>query len=183
MMKTVKILAVIDMQKDFTTGVLGNPQTAAAADAVAEKIRAYKAQFPGVPVVYTMDTHTEEYLDTQEGKNLPVVHCVKGTDGWQLDPKVAEVINEKDIMVEKPAFGAVDLAEYVRQAAGDIEKIGSIELVGVCTDICVISNAMILKAAFAEIPLTVDSKCCAGVSPESHDNALKAMEVCQIKIV
>lgn len=179
----MKILAVIDMQKDFTTGVLGNPQTAAAADAVSEKIRAYRAAFPDVPVVCTMDTHTEDYLDTQEGKNLPVVHCVKGTDGWQLDPKVAEVISDKDIMVEKPAFGAVDLAEYVRQAAGGIEKIESIELVGVCTDICVISNAMILKAAFPEIPLIVDSKCCAGVSPESHENALKAMAVCQIKIV
>lgn len=179
----MKILAVIDMQKDFTTGVLGNPQTAAAADTVAEKIRAYKAENPDTPVVYTMDTHTEDYLNTQEGKNLPVVHCVKGTDGWQLDPKVAEVISDRDIMVEKPSFGSVNLAEYIIRAAVGIEKIESIELVGVCTDICVISNAMILKAEFPEIPIIVDSKCCAGVTPESHENALKAMAACQIKIV
>ena len=181
-MKTVKILVVIDMQKDFTTGVLGNPQTAAAANAVSEKIKAYKANHPDIPVVYTMDTHTENYLDTQEGKNLPVVHCVKGTDGWQLDPKVAQVISDKDIMVEKPSFGSSELADYIRQAANG-ENIESIELVGVCTDICVISNAMILKAAFPEVPLIVDGKCCAGVTPESHENALKAMSACQIKTV
>lgn len=187
----MKVLVVIDMQKDFTTGVLGNAETAAIAKKVAEKIKAYKAENPGVPVIYTMDTHDNDYLNTQEGKKLPVPHCIKNTPGWELDTAVAKVIDKNnDICVEKTTFGAADLAGYVETADNIIWDISSlpqtmdtIEIVGVCTDICVISNAMILKAAFPEIPIIIDSNCCAGVTPESHETALKAMAACQIEIL
>lgn len=186
----MKVLVIIDIQKDFTTGVLGNPQTAAAAEKAAKKIRKFKAQYPRVPVIYTMDTHDENYLNTQEGQKLPIVHCVKGTDGWNLDEAVKEEIDSSDLCVEKNTFGAKDIAEYIKKAR-DIgsslgtfsENIEAIEIAGVCTDICVISNAMIIKAFFPQTTIVVDSECCGGVTVESHENALKAMEACQIDVV
>lgn len=175
----MKLLVVIDMQKDFIDGVLGNNETAAVAAPVAEKIKAYKAENPDVPVIYTMDTHYENYMDTLEGKNLPVPHCIENTEGWQLDKQVAEVIGEDAVMVKKLTFGAIDLPDIIKEKFGTPD---SIELIGVCTDICVISNAMLLKAAFPNVPIAVDAKCCAGVAVESHNNALSAMKVCQIEV-
>ena len=172
----MKVLVVIDMQKDFTTGVLGNPQTAAVTKPVAEKIRDFVKNEPDGLVIATMDTHTEDYLNTQEGRNLPVKHCVRGTDGWQLEPAVQEALPENAVIVEKVTFGATRLPEII----GTGRKIEEFQMVGVCTDICVISNAMILKAAFPEVPVRVIPACCAGVTPESHDNALAAMRMCQI---
>ena len=177
----MKVLIVIDMQNDFTTGVLGNPQTAAVTANVVKKINEFRKSEKDGRIIATLDTHTEDYMNTQEGKNLPVVHCVRGTDGWKLDERIEAVRAEGDIMVEKPAFGSAELPAVIRKAAGgkDIEEI---EFIGVCTDICVISNAMIVKAAFPEVPIVINSECCAGVTPQSHENALSAMAVCQMKI-
>ena len=172
----MKVLVVVDMQKDFTTGVLGNPETAAVVGPVAEKIRAFRESEPDGLIVATLDTHTEAYMETQEGKNLPVPHCIKGTDGWQLDAAVAEALGDNARLTEKVTFGAVHLPEVI----GKEQDITEIQLIGVCTDICVISNAMILKAAFPEVPVVVYADCCAGVTPESHENALAAMRACQI---
>ena len=142
--------------------------------AVAEKIRQYREA--GNLVVFTRDTHGEDYLDTQEGQNLPVIHCVEGTSGWEISPQLPV---ENARIINKPSFGSLELADYV----ASFEQIGSIELVGLCTDICVISNALLLKATLPEVPIYVDAACCAGVTPESHENALKAMEACQIKVM
>ncbi|MCD7732090.1 MAG: cysteine hydrolase [Oscillospiraceae bacterium] len=166
-------LIVIDMQNDFIDGALGTAEAVSIVPNVKKKVSEYLAS--GGTVIYTRDTHTEDYLSTQEGKNLPVVHCVRGTEGWEI---ADGVYAEGSTVVDKPSFGSTELPKVL---AG-IPNLESIELVGLCTDICVISNAMILKAAFPEVPITVDSSCCAGVSPESHENALKAMAVCQIKI-
>lgn len=173
----MEILVVIDMQKDFIDGALGNAETAAVVDNVVRKIEAYKKARPEIPVVYTLDTHFENYMETQEGRNLPVPHCIRGTEGWELDDRVKKAIGENGIAVEKNTFGAVDLAEIIKEKIGVPEKI---TLIGVCTDICVISNAMLLKAAFTEVPIAVDAECCAGVTPQSHSNALKALLPCQI---
>ncbi|MCD7847814.1 MAG: cysteine hydrolase [Oscillospiraceae bacterium] len=169
----MKTLIVIDMQNDFIDGALGTAEAVAIVPNVKKKVSEYLSS--GGTVIYTRDTHTEDYLSTQEGKNLPVVHCVKGTPGWEIADRVYA---DGCQVVDKPSFGSTELPGVL---AG-IPNLESIELVGLCTDICVISNAMILKAAFPEIPMTVDSSCCAGVTPESHENALKAMAVCQIKI-
>ena len=150
-----KLLVVVDMQKDFIDGALGTGEAVKILEPVKEKIRKAKAQ--GTDIVFTKDTHYKDYLMTQEGRKLPVPHCVKGTEGWELDR------------------GLLELA----QKAGYEE----IELIGLCTDICVISNAMILKAALPEAVVRVDSSCCAGVTPESHRNALEAMKVCQIEVI
>ncbi|MCM1112580.1 MAG: cysteine hydrolase [Muribaculum sp.] len=170
----MKILVVVDMQKDFIDGALGTKEAQAIVPKVVQKIR----EFDGM-VVATRDTHQSDYLTTQEGRNLPVEHCIEGTDGWQIHPKVAALLTEEP--VNKPAFGSVELGERLRQF-GEREKIESITLIGLCTDICVISNAMILKAALPEVPVIVDAECCAGVSPESHLRALEAMKVCQIQL-
>lgn len=170
----MKILVVVDMQKDFIDGALGTKEAQAIVPKVVQKIR----EFDGM-VVATRDTHQSDYLTTQEGRNLPVEHCIEGTDGWQIHPKVAALLTEEPL--NKPAFGSVELGERLRQF-GEREKIESITLIGLCTDICVISNAMILKAALPEVPVIVDAECCAGVSPESHLRALEAMKVCQIQM-
>ena len=170
----MKILIVIDMQNDFIDGALGTPEAVEIVPAVAEKIRQYREA--GNLVVFTRDTHGEDYLDTQEGQNLPVIHCVEGTSGWEISPQLPV---ENARIINKPSFGSLELADYV----ASFEQIDSIELVGLCTDICVISNALILKAAVPETPIAVDPACCAGVSPESHDNAIAAMKVCQIDIL
>ncbi len=170
----MKVLIVVDMQNDFIDGALGTEEAKAIVPKVAQKIRT----FPG-SVLYTRDTHEENYLDTQEGHNLPVPHCIRGTKGWALHPDIQAFAKEEQI-VDKPSFGSLDLPLAIRKLAGvDIE---SITLVGLCTDICVISNAMILKAAFPEVPIEVDAACCAGVTVDSHRNALDAMRACQIGI-
>lgn len=170
----MKILAVIDMQNDFIDGALGTKEAVQIVERVKRKADQYLAA--GDTVVYTRDSHTSEYLNTQEGKNLPVIHCVKGTAGWEISDKVYV---EGCHVIDKPSFGSFELAEYV----ADMDEAEEIELIGLCTDICVISNAMILKAKLPEIPITVDASCCAGVTPESHENALAAMKMCQIRIV
>ncbi len=170
-----KILIVVDMQRDFIDGSLGTKE----AQQIVEKVRKKIESFDG-EICCTKDTHLSNYLETQEGKNLPVLHCIKGTQGWEMEPSIERAAREKGArFFEKNTFGSLELAHELAKE-GQIE---SIELVGLCTDICVISNAMILKAAFPEIPIAADSSCCAGVTPKSHENALKSMEMCQIRIV
>ena len=171
----MKILVVIDMQNDFIDGALGTKEAQAIVPKVAEKIKNFDGK-----VFYTRDTHDEKYLETQEGKNLPVPHCIRGTEGWQIR-KELDALRKTD-PIDKETFGSTDLAADLLALHED-EEIGSITLVGLCTDICVISNALLAKAALPEVPITVDASCCAGVTPESHENALKAMEICQIDIV
>lgn len=182
----MKILIMIDMQNDFLTGVLGNGQTAAVVPAVCEKVRRYLAESKA-PLIYTMDTHVENYLSTQEGRNLPVTHCIKDSHGWQLDSRLKAITDsqpERTVKIEKGTFGAENLPECVKDISQQYgEEIEEIELVGVCTDICVISNAMLLKAFFPETLITVDSSCCAGVTPQSHQNALEAMKMCHIRVI
>lgn len=173
----MKVLIVVDMQNDFTTGALGNPETSAVVDRVADYINKFRAENPDGKIIATLDTHYENYMETQEGKNLPVPHCIRGTDGWKLVPEIDEITTDC-IRLEKITFGAVDLPF----AVGRDENIQEIQLVGVCTDICVISNAMIIKSAFPEVPVKVIADCCAGVTPESHRIALDAMKMCQIII-
>lgn len=167
-----RLLVVVDMQRDFIDGSLGTKEAQAIVPKVAEKIREY--QNAGDQVVFTFDTHYENYLETQEGKRLPVKHCIKGTEGWELDKALQDFKGE---YFEKPSFGSRELAQWAEK--GDFS---SIELVGLCTDICVISNALLLKAYLPETPVSVDASCCAGVSPESHNNALEAMKMCQIDV-
>lgn len=169
----MKLLIVVDMQKDFIDGALGTSQAVAIVPKVREKIEAYRAA--GDMVIFTRDTHGENYLTTQEGRNLPVVHCVKGTPGWEI---AAELPVGDSAVVDKPTFGSVSLAHRVAR----LEGLEAIELVGLCTDICVISNALLLKATLPELPISVDAACCAGVTPESHKNALAAMKMCQIAV-
>lgn len=168
-----RLLIVVDMQKDFIDGALGSAEAQAIVPRVAQKIRQYRQT--GDEVVFTLDTHTEQYMDTMEGKKLPVIHCVKGTPGWELCGELAEFEGKR---FEKPTFGCTELADYA--AAGTYD---SVELIGLCTDICVISNAMLIKARIPDTPIQVDAACCAGVTPESHENALRAMEMCHIDIV
>lgn len=168
-----KLLIVVDMQKDFIDGTLGTKEAEAIVPNVKKKIEEYEAA--GDEVAFTLDTHETAYLDTQEGKNLPVIHCIKGTEGWELAPSLKEFQGKQ---FEKNTFGSADLGEYVKG-----REYESIELIGLCTDICVISNALLIKAFLPETPILVDSSCCAGVTPESHGNALDAMKMCQIKVV
>lgn len=169
-----KVLVVVDMQKDFIDGALGTKEAAAIVDNVAEAVRTFDGE-----VIFTRDTHHDDYMETQEGRNLPVPHCIKGTDGWQLDRKLQVLRPDSAKIFDKPTFGSVALAEYLK-ADGEIE---SVTLVGLCTDICVISNALVLKAYMPETEIRVIERCCAGVTPQSHANALEAMKMCQIKIV
>lgn len=173
----MKVLIVVDMQNDFIDGALGTPEAVAIVPAVTEKIRTFDGR-----VIFTRDTHTEDYLSTQEGRKLPVVHCVRGTPGWSLADAIEAARDEKTMHIfDKPTFGSTALAEAL-QALNTLDPIESVELCGLCTDICVISNAMLLKAALPETPIRVDAACCAGVTPESHRNALKAMQMCHIEI-
>ena len=170
-----KVLIVVDMQRDFVDGALGTAEAQAIVAGVVNKIDSFDGD-----VIVTYDTHTEDYMLTSEGKNLPVPHCIKGTDGWELDSAVQSVVDKKRATVfEKPTFGSTALAEYVKDNYGDDV---SIELVGLCTDICVVSNALLLKATLPEAVISVDSSCCAGVTPESHDAALTTMKMCQINV-
>ena len=163
------ILIVVDMQNDFIDGTLGTKEAVAIVPKVEEKIRIFEGK-----VFFTRDTHETYYLETQEGKNLPVVHCIKGTPGWELDKALQGYEGRR---FEKPTFGSKELAEWVAS-----QKFESVELIGLCTDICVISNALLLKAYMPEMPVSVDASCCAGVTPTIHNNALEAMKMCQIAI-
>ncbi|MBR1912233.1 MAG: cysteine hydrolase [Treponema sp.] len=169
----MKLLIVIDMQNDFIDGALGTKEAVAIVDNVAKKIADWKAA--GGMVVFTRDTHQQNYLQTQEGKNLPVVHCVEGTAGWQISDRLD--VGDSRIF-NKPSFGSMELADF----AATVPELAEIELVGLCTGICVISNAMILKAKLPEVPIAVDARCCACVTPESHETALNAMKLCQIAV-
>jgi len=172
-----KILIVVDMQKDFVDGVLGSKEAVAIVDNVVKKIENFDGD-----IIVTYDTHPENYMETQEGKNLPVPHCIKDTDGWKLDLKVQAAIDKKNYkVIEKPTFGSTELPEYIKLTYNPdgIE----IELIGLCTDICVVSNALLMKANFLETKVSVDASCCAGVTPESHDAALKTMKMCQVNVI
>ena len=171
-----KILIVVDMQNDFIDAALGTAEAVAIVDAVKEKIRSY----PVEDVIATMDTHPENYLETQEGKNLPVTHCVKGTEGWKIRPDIAELLEGAKIY-EKPTFGSTALAGDLK-ALSEKEEI-ELEIIGLCTDICVVSNALLLKAFMPEVKITVDATCCAGVTPESHRAALTTMKFCQVNVI
>ena len=170
-----RVLVVVDMQNDFITGSLGTQEAQAIVPRVVEKIRTFPGQ-----VYFTQDTHGQDYLETQEGKNLPVPHCIRGTWGWELEPQVEAVRTSTPI--EKPSFGSKGLADVLKARNTYDGPLEEIQLVGLCTDICVISNALLLKAFLPEVPISVDAGCCAGVTPESHSRALDAMEACQIRI-
>lgn len=167
-------LIVVDMQKDFIDGALGTRE----AEAIVAKVRDKAEHFKG-KVIFTRDTHQPDYLQTQEGKNLPVPHCIRGTAGWQIDAGLPEA--EAFAVIDKPSFGSVELGELLRDEY-QREPIGRVTLVGLCTDICVISNALLVKAFLPETEIVVDASCCAGVTPESHQRALQAMKGCQIRI-
>lgn len=177
----MELLIMIDMQNDFTTGVLGNKRTAAVTANVCRELDKYKKS--GLPLIYTMDTHGDDYMDTQEGKNLPVPHCIEGTDGWELPSAIKDAVSDMStIMIKKNTFGAKELPKEVGTLLSIYPTITEVKFIGVCTDICVISNAMLLKAFFPELKITVKKTCCAGVTPESEENALRAMKSCQITV-
>jgi nicotinamidase-related amidase len=170
-----KILIVIDMQKDFVDGALGTKEAEAIVPAVVKKIESY----PPEDVFFTKDTHQTDYMQTQEGKNLPVEHCIEGTPGWELDTAVAKVQRGSRV-INKPTFGSTDLVDVIEGIASHEEV--ELELIGLCTDICVVTNALLLKAAMPEIAISVDANCCAGVTPEKHKAALETMRSCQIYV-
>ena len=171
----MKYLIVVDMQNDFITGSLGTKEAEAILPKVIDKVK----DFDGT-VVYTKDTHGKDYMTTQEGKNLPVEHCIEGTWGWELAGEL-EVLSKPNKVFNKPTFGSLELAKYLVEE-NEKETIEEIELCGLCTDICVISNAFVIKASLTEVPVSVDASCCAGVTPESHLNALAAMKICQVAV-
>lgn len=166
----MKTLVVVDMQNDFITGSLGTKEAEAIVPKVREKIA--EAIANGDNVIFTQDTHYENYLETQEGKNLPVEHCIEGTPGWKIHP---DIIVKNTIIIVKNTFGSQTLPNYV--------KTSEVELVGLCTGICVLSNAILLKAFNTELKVTVDASCCACVTPESHKTALEAMKLCQVNVI
>lgn len=192
----MKFLIVVDMQKDFIDGALGSPEAQAIVGKVKEKIQQYKDN--GDVVIYTMDTHTDDYLDTMEGKKLPVKHCIKGTEGWYIDESLG-VDYENDYIVEKPTFGILTMGDLFGRAYGDYvqshlpddykdgdeinyPEVDQFEFVGLCTDICVISNVLIAKATF-QVPVAVDASCCAGVTPDKHKAALEVMKSCLVDVI
>ena len=174
-----KILIAVDLQNDFIDGALGTKEAEAIVPAAAARIREWREA--GAEIFATLDTHEANYMETREGKKLPVPHCIRGTEGWQLNPVIREALGDCTI-VEKPTFGSVRLPELVREKIGSGED-ATIELIGLCTDICVVSNALLLKAAFPEAEIQVSNNCCAGVTPEKHRAALETMASCQIEIL
>lgn len=170
-----KAVVVVDMQNDFIDGSLGTKEAQEMLPRLIAKLQKVAAN-DDTELIFTMDTHGENYLSTQEGKNLPVEHCIKGTQGWQITEELAEFVKQAIAVVEKPTFGSMDIIKWLKGA-------DEVELVGLCTDICVISNALLIKAAYPETVVSVDAACCAGVTPESHKNALEAMKMCQIKVL
>ena len=189
----MEVLVVVDMQNDFIDGALGTKEAQNIVCSVVEKISEFDGEavsivpkvadkiknFKGM-VLATRDTHEENYLNTQEGTNLPVQHCIRDTRGWELNDEIASLIDGNPI--DKPTFGSVELGKRL-VALNEQMGIDKITFVGLCTDICVISNAILVKAFLPEVPIEVDASCCAGVTPESHERALRAMESCQITIV
>ena len=169
-----KAIVVVDMQNDFIDGVLGTAEAQEMLPRVTAKLTAARAE--GTAIIFTMDTHGADYLTTQEGQKLPVPHCIRGTAGWEIAPALQPFVRAAAAVIEKPAFGATALPDALKDY-------DAIELVGLCTDICVISNALLLKAFYPEKSISVDASCCAGVTPESHANALAAMRMCQVGIV
>lgn len=169
-----KILVVVDMQNDFIDGSLGTKEAVEIVPFVREKIENFEGR-----VIFTRDTHFEDYMETQEGKKLPVKHCIKGTDGWEIRDELKILCSTDPI--DKVTFGSVELGELLVDI-NENEGIESVTFVGLCTDICVISNVLLTKAYIPEVKIIVDAKCCAGVTPESHKGALEAMKVCQIEI-
>lgn len=169
-----KILVVVDMQNDFVTGSLGSKEAVAIVPKVVEKVKNFDGE-----IYYTMDTHSENYMETQEGHLLPVEHCISDSEGWQLIPELHNLLHGK-LFFLKRTFGSQELAIILAKKEAKIE---SIELIGLCTDICVVSNALLLKAFMPEIPIIVDSSCCAGVTPEKHEAALETMRSCQIHVI
>ena len=178
-MKDRKILVAVDLQNDFIDAALGTAEARAIVPAAAARIREMREA--GADIIATLDTHGKDYMQTQEGKRLPVPHCIRGTDGWQLNPEIREALGDC-MLVEKPSFGSLRLPELIRERTGPEEHL-TIELLGLCTDICVVSNALLLKAAFPEATVQVNSACCAGVTPEKHRAALETMASCQIDIL
>ena len=171
-----KILIVVDMQKDFVDGALGTKEAQSIVPKVAEKIRGFDGS-----IFATLDTHGADYMETSEGRHLPVPHCIRGTEGWRLQKDVADALEEKGYMpVEKHTFGSVRLPELLRELLKGEDA--EICLIGVCTDICVVSNALLLKANFPQWEISVDSACCAGVTVEAHNAALTTMAQCQITV-
>ncbi len=172
-----EFLIVVDMQKDFVDGALGTPEAQAIIPAAEKKIRGFDGG-----IFVTFDTHSEDYLQTAEGRKLPVPHCVRGTGGWALNERIAAALEGKDaVPVEKYTFGSRDLPRLIEEkAAGEPF---CVTLIGLCTDICVVSNALLLKAHFPEAPIAVDASCCAGVTPALHEAALATMKSCQIDIL
>lgn len=173
----MKVLVVVDMQNDFIDGALGTPEAQAIVLRVVEKIKT-----TGDIVYVTKDTHYADYLDTQEGKLLPVPHCIAETYGWNIEKNVQNALDEREEVYtyEKETFGSVDLGAALDLVWSD--NLDEIILVGLCTDICVISNALLIKAYLSDVKITVDASCCAGTTPERHKNALAAMKMCQINI-
>ena len=172
-----KVLVVVDMQNDFITDVLRNEDAIKIVPYVKKKID--EAVEKGDTIIYTRDTHGDDYMETEEGKNLPVKHCIKGSEGWQIIPELNAEENAAKI-IDKETFGSRDLAEYFKENANDIDEV---EFIGVCTDICVISNVLLTKAMIPNKKIIVDAKGCAGVTKESHDTALAAMKACHIKVL
>ena len=170
----MKVLAIIDMQKDFIDGALGTKEAVSIVPKVAARLK--KAREDGETVVFTRDTHHADYLSTQEGRKLPVPHCMEGTADWQIDAALP-VLDAP--VFDKPGFGSPALIEYLRS----LPALEGVEFIGLCTDICVITNAMMTKGALPEVPLSVRADCCAGVTAQSHETALQAMRMCQISIV
>ena len=168
------VLIVIDMQNDFVTGSLGNKDAQMIVPNVKAKIKEYADR--GDRIIFTRDTHGENYLETQEGRKLPITHCIRGSEGWEIIPQLQPFAGDSRIF-DKPAFGSVELAEYIRDGGYE-----AVEMIGVCTDICVVSNALLVKAYVPELPVSVDASCCAGVTLESHHAALCTMRMCQILV-
>lgn len=171
----MRILAVIDMQNDFISGSLGTPEAESVVPRVVDKIKDFDGR-----VIFTRDTHESGYLSTAEGRALPVTHCVRRTPGWELHPAI-DVLRTGQTIIDKPAFGSAVLGELIKKL-DDSEGVESVTLVGLCTDICVISNALLIKAFIPEAEIIVDSSCCAGVTPESHERALGTMRMGQINV-
>lgn len=172
-----KILIIVDMQKDFVDGALGTAEAVAIVDNVVNKIRKFDGE-----IIVTYDSHLENYMETREGKYLPVPHCIKGTPGWELNAKVQQALDEKGEYkaIHKPTFGSTELVDVLR---GCDESETKVTLIGLCTDICVVSNAMLLKANYPEMDMVVDASCCAGVTVEKHLAALEVMKSCQIEVI
>lgn len=172
-----RFLIVVDMQKDFVDGALGTNEAQAIVENVVRKIDGFEGE-----IIATYDTHFENYMQTAEGRKLPVPHCIKGTPGWQLDARVEAALKDKKCTrVEKITFGSASLPETIRRLANGEDF--CVELVGLCTDICVVSNALLLKAHFPEVQISVDARCCAGVTPDAHAAALQTMRSCQIDVL